>query len=95
MKTVCWRFHIKTRFTFWDMRKGRYVKSLLTNIQKQENMLKISLPFKNLQTSRTNNSRIFRINNAKFEGYCFNMNTNIYGDFQICISVPLTLKAIE
>ena len=27
--------------------------------------------------------------NAKFSGYCFYMDTNIWGDFQICISVPL------
>ena len=26
---------------------------------------------------------------AKFSGYCFYMNTNISGDFEICISVPL------
>ena len=38
-----------------------------------------------------NNSRILRIKNAKFSGYCFYMNTNIWGDFQICVSV--TLKA--
>ena len=52
-------------------------------------MLKTSLLFKKLQTSRVNNSRILRIKNAKFSGYCFYMNRNIYGDFQICISVPL------
>ena len=28
-------FHIKTRFTFPDMRHLRYVKSMFTNIQKQ------------------------------------------------------------
>ena len=38
----------------------KYVKRLFTNIQKQVNMLKISL-----QTSRTNNSRILSIKNAK------------------------------
>ena len=31
--------------------------------------------------------------NAKFLGYYFYMNTNIWGDFQICISVPLIYKA--
>ena len=31
--------------------------------------------------------------NAKFLGYCFYMNTNLLGDFQICISVPLILEA--
>ena len=28
-----------------------------------------------------NNSRNFKTKNAKFSGYCFYMNTNIYGDF--------------
>ena len=36
------------------------------------------------------NSRILSIKKAKFSGYYFYMNTNIYGYFQICISVPLT-----
>ena len=48
-------------------------------------MLKISLLFKKF---KKNNSRILRIKNAKFSGY-FYMNTNILGDFQICISAPL------
>ena len=58
-------------------------------------MLKISLLFfRNLQknfwkTSRENNSRILRIKNAKFSGYCFYMKIHILADFQICISVPL------
>ena len=29
------------------------------------------------------------IKNAKFSGYCFDMNLNIWGDFQICNSLPL------
>ena len=38
-----------------------------------------------------NNSRILIIKNAKPSGYYFYMNLNIWGDFQICISVPLTI----
>ena len=30
--------------------------------------------------------------NAKFFGYHFYMDTNIQGDFQICISVPLMVS---
>ena len=33
------------------------------------------------------------IKNAKFPGYYFDMNLNIWGDFQICISVPLKKEA--
>ena len=38
---------------------------------------KNSLPFKKIQTSRINNSRILRIKNAKRLGYCFYINRNI------------------
>ena len=33
---------------------------------------------------------IDKIKNAKFSGYCFYIKTNMYGDFQICIRVPLS-----
>ena len=49
-------------------------------------MLKISL---NVQNSPANYSRIPRIKNAKFSRYCFYMRTNVWRNFQICISVPL------
>ena len=56
-------------------------------------MLKNSLFLRNLQTSQENNSRILRMKDAKFSGHCcFYRNTNIYRDFQICISVPLNKK---
>ena len=42
-----------------------------------------------MQTLRVNNSRIPRTTNAKFSEYHFYLKTNIYRDFQICISVPL------
>ena len=42
-------------------------------------MLKISL--RKMQT--------FTIKNVKFSGYYFYLNMNIWGNFQICISVPL------
>ena len=54
-------------------------------------MLKISLL---LQISRANNSRILSIKNTISSGYCFHMNTNIKGDFQICISVPSSILSI-
>ena len=53
-------------------------------------MLKISLLFKRKrQTLRVNNLRILKIKNAEFSGYYFYMKLNIWGHFQICISVPL------
>ena len=53
-------------------------------------MLKISLLFKKNTTVRVNNSRILTIKNAKFSGHYFYTISNIWGDFQICISVTLT-----
>ena len=73
----------------------RYVKSLLPNIWKQYNMLKISLLFNKFTNFTANNSIILRIRNAKISGYCFYMNTNIKRDFQICFSVPLGLVRVK
>ena len=67
------------------------MKCLFTNIQKQQNVLKSSLLFKKIQTSRVNNSRILRLKIAKFSGYCFYMKPSIWWNFQICISVPLNI----
>ena len=36
-----------------------------------------------------NNSIILTIKNTKLSGYYFYVNLNIWGDFQICVSVPL------
>ena len=54
-------------------------------------MLKINLLFKKNTNFTVNNSRILTIKNVKFPGYYFYMIYNIWGDFQICISVPLSL----
>ena len=56
-----------------------------------ENLPVSSSSYKN---TKLNNSRILRIKNAKFSGCCFYMNTNIYWDFQICISVPLSSNGL-
>ena len=57
------------------------MKSLFTNIQKQENMLKLAHFLRNLHILQENNSIILWIKNANFSGYCFYMNTNIYERF--------------
>ena len=56
-------------------------------------MLNISLLFKKFANFTDKNSRILRIKNAESSGYCFYMNMNVWGDFLICISVPLTSKS--
>ena len=50
---------------------------------------KVAYFLRKIQILRANNSRILRIQNAKFSGYYFYMDTNIWRDFQICINVPL------
>ena len=57
-------------------------------------MLPISLLFKKFTNFTENNSRILRNENAKFSGYCIYINTGIYGDFQICISVSLIFSTV-
>ena len=52
-------------------------------------MLKSSLFFKKNTNFRVNNSSILTIKNVKFSGSYFYMNTNVWGDFQICISESL------
>ena len=42
-----------------------------------------------MQTLQVDNLRILMIKSGKLSGYYFYMNQNMYGDFQICISVPL------
>ena len=89
MKTICWTFLIKKSFTFWDMHTEDMWKVCLQTFRNNRICLKIAYFLRNLQTSRGNNSRILRIKNAKFLRYCFYINKNTKGDFQICISVPL------
>ena len=63
--------------------REKFVYKQSKTIEYVENFLR------NLQISRADNSRILRIENAEFSEYCFYMNTNIQGDFQVSISVPL------
>ena len=93
MKIICWRFHIKTPFIFWDMRTWGMWKVCLQTFTNSRICHKLAHFLRNLQTSQANNSRILRIKNTKLSGYCFYMNTYIKWDFQICISVTLILHA--
>ena len=50
-------------------------------------MLNISLLFKKFATFKGKYIENSKIKNAKFSGYCFYMNTNIYGDLSCLLSV--------
>ena len=58
-------------------------------VQYVRSLFNYSGTVRNLQTSRTNNSRTLWTKNPKYSGYYFYMNTNIYRDFQVCISALL------
>ena len=49
----------------------------------------VQIGLRRKQTFWVNNSRIPRTKSAKLSEYYFHLNTNIDGDFRICISVPL------
>ena len=95
MKIICWRFHMKTSFSFWDMRTWDMWKVCLQTFWNNRMCYKLAHFLRNLQNSQADNSRILRIKNTKLSGYCFYMNTYIKWDFQICISQPLILHGYD
>ena len=48
-----------------------------------------------MQILLVDNPRILTVKNAKFSGYHFYMNLNIYGDFRFCISVATFKKTFS
>ena len=63
---------------------------LYKHTETTEFIKKVAYFLRKMQTLRVNNSRILTIQNVKFSGYYFYMERNIWRDFQICISVPLS-----
>ena len=76
-------------FTFWDMRTLDLRNVCLQTYRDNWIRQKVAYFLRKMQSLGVNNSRILRIQNEKFSGYHFYMNTTKYRDFQICISVPL------
>ena len=48
-----------------------------------------------IQNSRVNNLRVLWIKGAKFSGYNFHINPNIYRNFWICTNVPLSFTSCQ
>ena len=84
-----------TPFAFWDIHTSDMWKVCLQTFRNNRIYQKLAYFLRNLQTLRADNSRILRSTNAKLSGNCFYMNTDILGDFQICISVPLKKSHAE
>ena len=80
---------MKTPFTFWDMCTWYMWKGYLQTFRNNRICLKFAYFLRKSQTSGAYNSRILRVNIAKFSGYSFYININIHEHFQICTSVPL------
>ena len=89
IKMILWKFRILNpksfrviyRQSLWNV----YLETFRDNIIRW----KVSYFLRKIQTLWVNNSITLWIKNANFSGYYFYENTKIYGDFQICISVPL------
>ena len=82
-------FHINAPLTLQDMPSWYMWKFCLQTFRNNRICKKLAYVLRNLQTSQVYNSRSLKIKNANFSAYCFYMSTNIKGDFQICVSVPL------
>ena len=88
-ETVSRRVRILTPFNFGDM-PTLDIRNVCLQIYRNNRIRwKVAYFLRKIQTLHGNNSRILRIQNAIFSGYYFYMDTNIWRDFQICISVPL------
>ena len=77
MKITCRKYHIKTRFMFWDMRKWDMRKVCLQTLRNNRIRLKLGYFLRNVQTSRANNSRVLRIKKWNFQGIGF-ISTQTY-----------------
>ena len=82
-------FILKHLVLFELCAREMYEKFVYKHSETIEYVKTLNAFLRNLQTLQANNSRILRIKNAKFSGYCFYMNTKIKEDFQICIGVTL------
>ena len=80
---------IITPFSFSDMRTLDMRNLHLQTCRYNRIRWKVAYFWRKIQTLRVNNSKILRIQNAKFWGHYFYLNTNIWRNFQICVSVPL------
>ena len=96
MEIICWRFHIKTPFTFWNMCSWDMWKVCLQILRNNRIRQKLAYFSRSLQTSRANNLITLRIDKAKFSGYYTQTHEHTahkqQENCQICISVPLKLK---
>ena len=89
-KKISWKFCILNPKNSRVIRPSRLRNVCLQIYRNNKICLKIAYLLRKIQTLPVNNSRITRTKNAKFSEYYFYLNTNIYGDFQIRISVPLS-----
>ena len=83
MKIICCRYHIKAPFNFWDIRTWDMWKNCL-QLFRNNKICKLTYFLRYLETSRADHTRILKITNVKFSGFCFYMNTNISSNLHYC-----------
>ena len=89
-KKVPRRLRIITPFIFFKYADFLNIQNVCLQIYRNNRIReKVAYFLRKIQTLQANNSRILKIQNAKFSGYYVYMNTNIWRDFQICISAPV------
>ena len=92
MKTICWGVHIKTPFAFWDMCTWDMWQVCLQTFRNNRIRLKLAFFLKNLQTSRSNNSRIFNRIQMNFFGAAHGWGGKMALSSKICHTYPTMMK---
>ena len=95
VKNIITQIRIVKPLTFWDMRTLDLRNVCFQTYRNNRIRLKVAYFLRKMQTLRVNNSWILRIQNVTFLGYYFYMITNIWRDFQICISIPLSIASLK
>ena len=92
MKIICWRVHITTPITFWDMRKWVIWNVCLQSFRNNRIFKKLAHLLRNLRTSRIINSGILRIKNTKFWGYNGTSNSGHFrGPSLVAVALEMTV----
>ena len=71
IKILSWRLHIMILFTFWNIHTRGIWNVCSQTYRNNRISKKLACFLRNIQTSRVNNSRIFRFKNAEFSRNCF------------------------
>ena len=77
LKTIPWKFCIPNPKNYLVIYPQSFRNVCLQTYRNNRIRQKVAYFLRKIQTLWVNNSRILRIKNAKFSGFCFYMNTNV------------------